>query len=276
MYPRTGKGGFMVITGYRIKSTDLSEIEKEIQKVRTRINNIAQKKYQKLVGKEAAFLSDMISTNNIYNDTGGTVFDGAVNSVDNKISNAAAASLSSEYNFHIHAHLLAYEGYTYMKVICKNERFLSAFKVGNIEPFHLSKEEDMDIENAKRKIWLKLHSLYADFDPPVVDLSPVFDRGALELSYPPVDERCRQTAKDAVCNEYLAKISGGGQIPPYLLMPYIHMAEAMLETEDGRDAIAERELQLKDMLVDLNEDDSVIFCTPGDSTPCESGEDIRN
>lgn len=273
MYPRTGKGGFMVITGYRIKTTDLGDVEKEIQKVRVRINNIAQKKYQGLVGKEAAFLSDMICTNNIYNDTGGTIFDEAVNRVDKRISTAAAAALSSEYNFHIHAHLLVYDGYTYLKVICKNERFLSAFNVGNIEPFHLSKQEDTDIENAKRKTWLKLHSLYMDFDPPVIDLSPVFNRETLKLDYPSVDERCRQVARDAVCNEYLAKISGGGQIPPYLLMPYMHMAEGMLETEDGENAVAERELALKEMLIDLNEDDSVVFGSPDGKAECENNED---
>ena len=42
----------MVVTGYRLQTTDILEIEKQMKTARERVKNIAAKSFQKLVGEE--------------------------------------------------------------------------------------------------------------------------------------------------------------------------------------------------------------------------------
>lgn len=53
----------MIITGYRIHSTDMTVVEKEIQNAKRRLDKISDQIYQELLGKEAGFLYDQMSLN---------------------------------------------------------------------------------------------------------------------------------------------------------------------------------------------------------------------
>ncbi len=253
------KGQSMVITGYRLNATDIADIEKEMMKVRERISNISQSVFQSLAGNEAAFLCDMICTNNVSNDLQGNIMQEAEKRVLAKAESARLSGICADYNFGIYVHLLPYDEHTYLKVTCHNEKLLRAFRTGRIEEYGVSKEEAQDEDNAKTAVWMKLHAMYKDANPPVIDMTPVLRADYEKMKYPSLKERCERLAYEACVNEYLLKVSGGGQIPPYMLIPYVREAQRLAETEDGKRMQAERRVQLMEFLIDLEEDDSALF-----------------
>ena len=114
----------MVIQGYLIsESTDLLEIESQIQKVQKKILNIRHKEYQRLLGKEIAFCCDCIALNILQRPTHGSIADCAVDNLNRRIQVAQLSSLPSPYNLSIFLHVLQLDGKTYLRVDSNNTIF---------------------------------------------------------------------------------------------------------------------------------------------------------
>lgn len=263
----------MIIQGYRIHSTGLPEIEKALEPVRKKVDRIAFHSFRTLLGKEAAWICDQISLNQIQQV--GSIYDAALESLMRKIQISSTTDLPDAYHFRLYLHVLMDEEYAYLNLLCRNPAFLAAFD--GLEAFSLTGEESRDPHNAKTQKWIQLQKKYENCEPFLLNLSPDLDLILKRLKekenpliYPSVTERADVEARYAVENHYLTMIAGGGQIQPQDLMPFMDRALELATSEEGKQSIQERKLELMRILIDLSADDSVLYKKTND--PAESSD----
>ncbi len=251
----------MVITGYRLKTMNINEIMAQMEDVKRRLKKITNSEYNKLLSEEITFLVDQVSLNNIPRDNEITIFDGAVQNINERISRVETLNISSKYNFRVFAHILPYEDYIYLKVISPNTRLLKAFKT--LEDYSLSEIECEDSQNAKTILWQNLHKMYKNTEPMVISLTQEPTPDKESLSFQSVKERAGKETRNQILMRLLTEITGGKEIPPIRLMPYFH--EVLEQYMNDRSLDVERkqsETKLMQILIDLEKDSSIIYNLP--------------
>ena len=79
------------------------------------------------------------------------------------------------------------------------------------------------------------------------------------MTYPDVNSRCEDFARQNIANSYLTHLNDGQQmIPPHLLMPYVEESINYLQSEYGKNEYREKVQFLKKVFIDLNADDSIV------------------
>lgn len=249
----------MVITGYRIKSTDINDVMMELDIVKKKLKTLVNKTYHKLLGEEIAFLVDNISTNAIPRSETNTIYDDAVQNLEFKIGNAKKTAAPTEYNFFIHAHVMPMGEYTYIKAVCPNAAYLKAFD--KMEEYSVDEIEVQDKNNKKTKIWNDLHKLYGESEPMIINLSQPVEVKKEDITYPTKKDRAQTLARHTITSQLLNQISAGQQIPPILLMPYMDLAFSMFDLQEVKTEYQNKVTQLLQIFTDLNDDDSFIYKT---------------
>lgn len=267
----------MIITGYRIDGTDIRSAEEKLKKVKERLKKMAEKIYYEKLGKEIAFLCDNIALNILQKNSGEDIFSSAVGNLDILMKNAELTSAAVDYNFQVYSHIMIYDGYTYLKVICPNKKLLSAFK--SLYNYSLSESECQDQHNQKNIVWQKLHAIYGNTEPLSINLSPHISIKSREdardkIKYPTLDERCLEHARYNLQSRILNQISGGEQIPPFRMMSYLDIAMKLILEPDAQREIREKAAVLSQTLPDLNKDDSVVFGPAADLKEKNDCDDI--
>ena len=129
----------MIITGYRIHSTDMTVVEKEIQNAKRRLDKISDQIYQELLGKEAGFLYDQMSLNVLKQPEGISFLEWTIRELDLKIKIAQKNGAATDYNFNVFVFCMSLDGYAYLRVTCPNKKLLKCFN--KLEEYHLSSVE---------------------------------------------------------------------------------------------------------------------------------------
>lgn len=236
----------MVITGYRIHSTDIPSVEKEIQTAKKRLNKISNQIYQDLLGREAAFLYDQMSLNVIKQPEGVSFLDWVINELNLKIQIAQKNNAATDYNFNTFVFCMTLGEYTYLRVTCPNKKLLKGFS--QLEEYHLDVSECKDQNNKKNQVWQKLCGMYSDSSVFTINLSASPKPEKDKIRIEPKKKRCETQARHDLLNRYLTQISGGGNIPPHLLMPCMDMALGMLLSDDAKIELNEQSLRLQQIL----------------------------
>lgn len=239
------------------EETNLLEIESQIQKVQKKILNIRQKEYQHLLGKEIAFCCDCIALNILQRPTQGSIADCAVDNLNRRIQVAQLSNLPSPYNLSIFLHVLQLDGKAYLRVDCNNPIFQKAFR--SLEDVSVSAVECQDPKNSKNILWQKLCKRYEEMLPLSKNLTTELYPDWEHITYPDVNSRCEDFARQNIANSYLTHLNAGQQmIPPHLLMPYVEESIDYLQSEYGKNEYREKVLFLKKVFIDLNADDSIV------------------
>lgn len=247
----------MVIQGYRIgETTDLVKIESTIQKIQNRISNIRTKEFQRLLGKEIAFYCDLITLNILQRPTHRTIADGALEELNKRIQVVQISNLPSPYNLQVFLHVLQLDGQTYLRVDCANPIFKKAFR--SLEDISISEIECKDPQNAKNILWQKLCKKYEKELPLSKNLTTELYPDWEHLPYPDITSRCEDFARQNIISAYLSQLGQNKEISPYLLVPYVDEAMEYLAGDNGRAEYHKKVLYLKNLLLDLNADDSVV------------------
>ena len=251
----------MVIKGYVLKNNNNMEyIHQILNDIKTRIQRLSEAEYYRMLGTEAAFLTDKITLGQIQQPT--SIMESALNNLNSQISAFSLRQIDSPYNMKVFVHIMNHEGNTYFNVLCSNDVLLKAFK-SPLEECSVSEDECFDKQNAKTKIWTKLHSIYdksfvyiCDLSADVIKTLEEVDRN--KIKYPTVYERKKELSRENVFNFYLSSISMGQQINPIRLYTYIDAVFDKMASAEGQIKIREQEQKLH-MLIDLNENDTILY-----------------
>ena len=159
----------MVIYGYRINSIDMKEVWNKIATVQKNLNKIAFKLYHEQLGKEIAFLCDNITLNVLSQEDGISIYDSAVQILNQRIDASQRARSNTLYNYNVFAHIIPYKEYTYIKIVSANQKLLKAFQI--FEEYSLSEMECKDPKNKKKIIWDEICSICTKKEPFSINLS---------------------------------------------------------------------------------------------------------
>lgn len=247
----------MVVTGYKIGSTDLKDIEMELVQIQKKINKIAKKEYHRMLGEEIAFLCDCICLNILTRKPDENIYDVAVSNLSQRIRTAQQIGAGNQYNMNIFLHLLTDADFTYLKLISPNNIFLSAFK--DLENYSLTEIECQDTGNKKTVTWQRLHALYKDREPATINLTPEITPDKKCIQYPDFEKRKEKIARHNLTNHYLNQLAGGAQIPQFLTMRYFDMALEQVMSAEGKREMKRKEQELSQILIHLEKDDAFVF-----------------
>lgn len=186
-----------------------------------------------------------------------SIADCAVDNLNRRIQVAQLSNLPSPYNLSIFLHVLQLDGKAYLRVDCNNPIFQKAFR--SLEDVSVSAVECQDPKNSKNILWQKLCKRYEEQLPLSKNLTTELYPDWEHMTYPDVNSRCEDFARQNVANSYLTHLNAGQQmIPPHLLMPYVEESIDYLQSEYGKNEYREKVLFLKKVFIDLNADDSIV------------------
>lgn len=149
------------------------------------------------------------------------------------------------------------DGKAYLRVDCNNPIFQKAFR--SLEDVSVSAVECQDPKNAKNILWQKLCKRYEEMLPLSKNLTTELYPDWEHMTYPDVNSRCEDFARQNIANSYLTHLNAGQQmIPPHLLMPYVEESINYLQSEYGKNEYREKVQFLKKVFIDLNADDSIV------------------
>ena len=265
----------MVVTGYRINTTNMGEIYEKLAKVKDKLRTIANREYHRLLGKEIAFLVDQISTNALQRDENVRIIDAAIDNLNKRIGIAETRNVESEYNMSVFAHVLTDGEYTYLKVICLNDKLLASFK--GLEDYSLTEIECQDKRNAKTIKWNELHKKFVEMEPCAIVLSQNIIKYDKELiKYPEKMERAETMARHTVLNRILAQISGGEQIPPMRIMEYMEEAVTIYSNSKTlQDEYNEKVTSLLQLMIQIDKHPEIVFMLPREEAAEQEKEEIE-
>ncbi len=184
----------MVIYGYRINSIDMKEVWNKITTVQKNLNKIAFKLYHEQLGKEIAFLCDNITLNVLSREDGISIYDSAVQILNQRIDASQRARSNTLYNYNVFAHIIPYKEYTYIKIVSANQKLLKAFQI--FEEYSLSEMECKDPKNKKKIIWDEICSICTKKEPFSINLSiSNIDPKKECIKYPSISERAEIIAR---------------------------------------------------------------------------------
>lgn len=144
---------------------------------------------------------------------------------------------------------------TYKTNLCR----FTQMQVGKVKYVSVSAVECQDPKNSKNILWQKLCKRYEEMLPLSKNLTTELYPDWEHITYPDVNSRCEDFARQNIANSYLTHLNAGQQmIPPHLLMPYVEESIDYLQSEYGKNEYREKVLFLKKVFIDLNADDSIV------------------
>ncbi len=189
--------------------------------------------------------------------TQGSIADCAVDNLNRRIQVAQLSNLPSPYNLSIFLHVLQLDGKAYLRVDCNNPIFQKAFR--SLEDVSVSAVECQDPKNAKTSYGRNYASVMKKCCHYLKNLTTELYPDWEHMTYPDVNSRCEDFARQNIANSYLTHLNAGQQmIPPHLLMPYVEESINYLQSEYGKNEYREKSTVFKKVFIDLNADDSIV------------------
>lgn len=254
----------MVVDGYVIRSTDLKKVLGELDNVKKKIKDIVQEEYKKLLADEISFICDRVALNIFQRDNNITIYDAAIQNVEERIKRAETLNDETTFNFRVYAYILPYEENTYIKVMCQNRALIKAFE--DFEDYSLSEIQCENKKDERKIMWETLHSLYKNDEPAVISLTQA-PEPTKDLSFRSVKERAREEAIHTVISRLLNTISAGKEINPIYLHRYYQEAIDIATTNLAvKSEINDKQTRLMEIFIDLNnkEKQDIIYKLPTD------------
>lgn len=264
----------MVLTGYRLHSLDMKEIQSHMGTIEEKLHNIAFHEYHKILGQEMIFLFDSIAINAMARDKQKTIYDIARENVDHQITVEEALKVPSAYNFQIFAYIMSEGEYTYFEVMSPNPKYLRAF--ASLEDYSVDDIEAQDDSDKKVQTWARLHKKYQHKSPIAINFTQRITPQIDKIKFPSYKERCASVARHNISNHYLNEVAGGSQIPPHLLMRDFDRVIELLDTDEGKYELRKRQIDLTGILVDTSPEDETFYTLPNQSQSGKTTFDEKN
>ena len=102
----------------------MKEVWNKIATVQKNLNKIAFKLYHEQLGKEIAFLCDNITLNVLSREDGISIYDSAVQILNQRIDASQRARSNTLYNYNVFAHIIPYKLFQQIKNSLKHFKSL--------------------------------------------------------------------------------------------------------------------------------------------------------
>lgn len=246
---------YLIIRGYKVKTTDLVDIENILRKIKSKVLAMAEREYKKLLVTEIENLYDDIALNKVQRPNNASIFDTAVNTLNSRIKNASIRQLAIEYNFNLSVHIFMTVDTTYIKVNSSNFIYANDFK--EISSYYLTDVEALDRNNAKTRQWNDIMQMYENNAPLGVTLisgNEICNTRAevSKLKFSTINERIERQARHEMTTRLINMYADYKQIPSIKLMEYTEAALMRLDSEDVKEEYAGIRSELKKLILPID------------------------
>lgn len=254
-----------IITGYKLSGRSVDALERTLKQFRNEINRCAKRKVTELLKNQCQDLFDGVALR-IYERPSEGIFDCAKNVLAQRISIASAKQHNTPYNMSVGAHIYFDETDTYIMLLCNNDLYTKALNKlckNGLSAFHATSEES-------GKPWTDIFKRYGDRPYMMVRLSPddpLKEIQPKDLTFDRISDRIELRARYEVINRLLGRLSGGQQIAPHMLMPYMTEALSLLEKPEIKKELREVKEQLRPLIQQITTEQLCLKAKEPQSAP---------
>lgn len=199
----------MLFYGCKLKETNLADIRQELLPVKSKIQEIAEKEYKRLVGVEAAFLGDAITLGAMERNPEVDYLSLAKERVDILLRNFRLKGIWGTYNFSVYGYFIPYKNHVYLRESFRNPIFKEAFD--EFSDISISKDEFLKSDGFLAELWNTAVRESKKAQPLSIDLSPDTDHIELEnLSFPDRMHRVSVWARHQEINRTISELQLDG------------------------------------------------------------------
>lgn len=252
----------MRLNGYRAKATSLNDICQILKRAKANIAEAEQEEFHRLLSEEVTFFVDNISVGAIPRPEG-AILDAALASLREKIHQSEIRGIPSEYNLNTLATVIPGtsldQEYTYFLFSSENPLLREAFAATEgIEEYGVDLDHP-DPKNAEATMraekWNQLNALATDGSTIRISLtSPIGSPDLDKLSFADVQERAEDLARHNVVQRYMSIYACGKEIKPVELMTIMDRSLLRCLSEEGKEAIKEKQIALEHILPVITKD----------------------
>lgn len=220
--------------GYRVKTTNISKIEKILRTAKANLREAAETEYHRMLSQEICELVDDI-TLGVMQRPEFPLLEAATNLLNDKIGRAEMSSSGTEYDLRAGVSIIPDKQYTYFILTVSNPALEEAFRSSpNIEDYRVTEEElRHDVRTAAAAKWDELRKR-CDNAPSMLSATltnrMTVDPEKLKFESPVV--RAKTRARRNLTARLLNQYACGKEIQSTQLMSMMDMALAKLMDED--------------------------------------------
>lgn len=243
--------------GYRIKSTNITEVERTLRAAKMNLAEAAKEEYHRMLSEEVAELVDDV-TLGVKPRPNITILDAAVNILNEQVSNAENIGTGTEFDLRSGVTIIPDKGYTYMLLSVSNQALEPAFAgTEGIEPYTvgLGMTDGSDEQDARSKKWERLYKR-SESNPSLLtaSLTTMIQVDPKLLTFPDKKERASIRARRNLTSRLLNQYACGREIKSDRLMPLLDRALARILTDETSAVLVQMTEQLMSILVDIDID----------------------
>lgn len=247
----------MLFYGYKLKGKSVKEIQSELMPVKSKIQEIADKTYHELIGKEAAFLGDCMTLNIMERNFEENYIQMAVNNVNFWIQSHNMKRLYGQYNYSIYAYFFEFKNHVYMRIDFKNPIFKDAFD--GMEEVSISQMDYEMNHGFLSELWHAIVDSVKESDPISLNLSPDLQFKNQMLVFPSKELRISEWVRHQEINRIIDSMRfDQNPISPARMLPFVDYSFQTYidkEKEESETGMMQSEKQsLRNLLLDFNED----------------------
>lgn len=266
----------LVIEGYKLEGQDVNAIEMILQDMKNKIDQEAKRKYRELLAREIETILDDIVLNVIPRPENITIYDLAVNELNQRIAYASGVQNITPYNFNVSCHILFKDGNTYFKINSENHLYTKRFKsINGLTDFSLE-VSGIEGKSKREEEWESLMTMYSKGVSPLgVQLYP---DGPMEvkdelLKFRSPKERADERARYTLTSRYLSMFSCEREIPNFRLMQRMDEALNALDSDISKEEIITMRTNLMQSLPNITL--TLVKSLPGEESHDEKEEDTE-
>lgn len=240
-------------SGYKIDSTNIRKIEAVLLQAKLKIKEAAEAEYHRLLSKEISSLVDDVALGVIKRPEC-PLFDAAINSLNERISNTENLGISTEYDLRSAVSIVPDKKETFLIFTASNPVLEEAFEsTPGIIPYTFDLDEEEASERAVK--WKSLQKSYGDkpfvFTPV---LTSRMEASVDKVEFETVKERALTRAIHNVTSKILNMYAAGKTIPNNRLLDYLDQAMTASTSEKYKQEILDRENELLSILPEITKE----------------------
>ena len=234
----------ITLTGYKVKTKSLSDIQMILDEMRNRMLAVALKEYHRLLSREAEWIVDRYCTGAIQRPAE-PILTVANNILLTRLNYAGLRQNETEYNLLASASVMLHDTETVITLNSENLIYLKKVDpIKGLIPIHIDDEKNGEEMEKRAAIWDELREMHPNggvLRYPLITMDD-FRMDTEKLKFATPQERAKRIVVNNTMNRLISDYACGRQIEPYELMDYVSISSSRLETQEDMQKRIERQI----------------------------------